>query len=186
MQRRPAADDQDAVDRAQILVAESEAVQVELAVVEALGDRVGDGGRLLVDLLQHERVVAALGGDLDRLVGQLDRVRARCPVGDGAEFDAVGRDDHDLALIDDLHRAGLLEEGGREGGDVVLALAPTDHERRPGQTGGDDPVGLVNGHREEREVALEAREQAAAGLGEVTVVFVLDQMDECLGVGVGR
>ena len=106
-------------------------------------------------------------------------------VGDGAVLDAVGLDDHDLGFVDDLNHPGLFEEGGRERRDEVLAIAATNHERRPGQAGGDNAIGLVEGDREKGEVPLEAREDAAAGLGEIPVVLLLDQVDERLGVGIG-
>ena len=155
-------------------------------MVEALGDRVGDRGGLLVDLLQHERLVAALRRHLERVVGLLDRVLARLAVRDADEAHVVARRDHDLALVDDLDAARLLEEGGRERGEERVAVAAADDERRPGQARADDAVGLVARDGEEREVTLEARVEAAARLGEVAVVLLLDQVHERLGVGVRR
>ena len=181
-----AAHDQHAVDLTEIVVAQAKPVEMQFAVVKALGDGVADRRGLLMDLLEHERLVATLRRNLDRIVGLLNRVLAHRAVGDGAVLHAVGLDDHDLGFVDDLYQARLLEEGGRERGDEVLAVAAANHQRRPGEAGGDDAIGLIEGNREEGKVALQTREDAAAGLREITVVLLLDQVDERLGVGVRR
>ena len=49
---------------AQLLVREAEALELEPPVPDTVADRLGDGLGLLVDLLEHERLVAALLGAL--------------------------------------------------------------------------------------------------------------------------
>ena len=88
--RGAAGDDEDLVDVAQVLVAEADLVEHDLAGLgEPAEQRVGDRLRLLVDLLEHEVVVAALlggrgvpvdvevlaDGGLPGEVGDLDAVR---------------------------------------------------------------------------------------------------------------
>ena len=69
-----AGDDHDPAQVAQLLLGHAEALEHEVAVADAVADRLGDALGLLVDLLEHERLVAgALGGvvvpvDLDDLV----------------------------------------------------------------------------------------------------------------------
>ena len=79
--RGAAGDDHDAAQVAQLVLGHAEAVEHEVAVADAVADRLGDAFGLLVDLLQHERLVpGALGGgvvpvDLDHVV--LDRLAGR-------------------------------------------------------------------------------------------------------------
>ena len=56
-------EDHDAAQHLQGVVAE-EAVELEPPVAHPVTDRLGDGVRLLVDLLQHERLEAGLLGAL--------------------------------------------------------------------------------------------------------------------------
>ena len=57
-----AGDDEDLVDVAQFLIGQALLVEHDPAVVEVAEQRVGHRGRLLLDLLEHEVVVAALLG----------------------------------------------------------------------------------------------------------------------------
>ena len=72
--RGAARDDHDAAQVAQLVLGHAEPVEHEVAVADAVADRLGDALGLLVDLLEHERLVAgALGGvvvpvDLDDVV----------------------------------------------------------------------------------------------------------------------
>ena len=71
---RAAGEQHDAAQVPQLLVVHAEPLEHEPAVADAVADRLGDGVGLLEDLLQHERLVAALLGalvvpvELDRLV----------------------------------------------------------------------------------------------------------------------
>ena len=125
----------------QLLVVQPEALEHEPAVADAVADRLGDRLGLLVDLLEHEGLVAALLGalvvpvELERLV--LDRLSV------GAnELDAVGRDRDDVAVVGEIHVARLAEEGGGVGGEEVLAVrrgrrrAGSGTGRRPAGSGG--------------------------------------------------
>src|SRR6476646_4271285 len=67
--RRPAGQEDDPGEPADLVFCQVQPVELELAVVEPLADRLGDGVRLLPDLLEHERVVALL---LGRLLVPLD------------------------------------------------------------------------------------------------------------------
>ncbi len=74
-------EDDDAPQHPELVVRHPESLEHEAALAHAVADRLGDGVGLLVDLLQHERLEAALLGTLvvpvedQRLV--LDR-RAVC------------------------------------------------------------------------------------------------------------
>ena len=103
---RAAREDDDAAQVAQLLVGHAEPLEHERAVTNAVADRLGHGLRLLVDLLQHERLVAALLGALVVPV-ELDRVVLdRCAV--GAREDGAGRGHlDDVAVVRELDDAGL-------------------------------------------------------------------------------
>ena len=122
------------------------------------------------------------GGRVAGEVGDRDRVR-----GD--------RDDLVLAQLDRL--AGVLDERGDVAGEVVLAGAPADHERRVAARA-DHRVRLVGVDGEQRERALQPaadpahrlgqRRAAALGVGEHLhlgrVQLAGEQVRDALGVGV--
>ena len=94
------------------------------------------------------------------------------------------RDRDDLVLPDRERVAGVLDERRDVGAEEVLALAEPDHERRVAARADDEP-GLVLVHREERERALEARDDGAEGRDEIAgaVVLAAEQDGGDLGVG---
>ena len=152
-------------------------------MADAVADRLGDGLGLLVDLLEHERLVAALLGALVVPV-ELDRIVLDLRAVDAGEDRALGRDRDDVAVVGELHLARLLQERGRVRGEEHLALADADHERRlvPRR---DEDVGVVVVDDDEGEVPLELGERALDGLREIAVVVALDQVGNGLRVGLG-
>ena len=86
-----AGDDHDALDVGEDRLVER-ALLVEVDAIparHAIGDRLGDGVGLFVDLLEHERLIAALLGGLVVPVDLLDR-RAAPVAGEREDRDAVG------------------------------------------------------------------------------------------------
>ena len=127
-------------------------------MADAIADRLGDCLGLLVDLLQHERLVAALLGalvvpvELDGLV--LDSVpSALCG------RDAGGRDRDDVAVVREDDAARLAQEGCGVRGEEHLALADPDDERRL-VARCDEQVGMIVVDDDEREVPFELAERA--------------------------
>ena len=182
-----AGDDDDAPAGAQELVVDrAEIAEVDaVAARGAVGDRLGDRLGLLVDLLEHERLVAALLGDLRAPVDLLDRALDRRAVG-AREADVVGGDDDDLVVLDQLHAARVGEEGGDRGAEELLAVAAADDQRAL-LARGDDHAGLVGGDRHERVVAAQARVGEPDGLLEpVAVEVARDEVGDDLGVGLRR
>ena len=170
VERGAAGDDDDALGREQLLVAER-ALVVEVDAVRAdgaVGDRLGERVRLLVDLLEHERLVAALLGGLlvpvhdrdlpldDLAVRREDRRRARL-------------DDDDLAVLDVHDAARLAEEGRDRRGEEALAVADAGDQRAL-LARADQQLRRVEAHRDERVVALQLGVRGAHGRGEVAVV----------------
>ena len=151
----------------------------------AVGDRLGHGVRLLVDLLEHERLVAALLGLLGVPVDRLDCTVDRF-AGGGEELDAVRPRPDDLVVLDVLHLAGVGEEGGYAGGEELLAVTAADDERAL-LAGADDHAGLVGGDGHERVVAAQAVVGAPHRLGQVAGLVELagDQVRHHLDVGLG-
>ena len=121
--------------------------------------------RLLVDLLAHEPVVAALLGGAR---GPSRRGTACASAGVAVEVgdrDALAGDRDDLVLAELERLAGVLDEGGDVGGQEVLAVAEADHQRRVAP-GGDHPVGVLRVDRDQRERAVEPAADPLHRLGE--------------------
>jgi len=179
-----AGDDDDLVDRLEDGLVDVHLVEHEPARgVHPAEQGVVDGLRLVVDLLVHEGVEAALlrgGGvpvDLEGLAGDLGALE----VGDE---DRVRGDGDDLVLADLERLAGVVDERGDVGAEEVLPLAQADDERGVAARG-DDGAGQVGVHGEQREGALELLRGLAHRLGEVAAgAVVLGELVGCdLGVG---
>ena len=159
-------------------------VQVEPAVADAVADRLRDGFRLLVDLLQHERLEAGLLGALVVPVEDHEVALDGASVRRAKELGAVARDRDDVAVLREVHLARLAEERGRVRAEERLALADADDERAL-VAGADEQARVVAVDRDEGEVALELVEGEPGGLDEIAVVVLLDQVADGLGVGLG-
>ena len=127
---------------------------------EPAEQRVGDGLRLLGDLLEHEVVVAALLGGARRP----SRCGSPCRSA-GAPSKSVismpsGGDQDDLVLAQLDRLAGVLDERGDVAGEEVLAVAAADDERRVAP-GADDRAGRVGVDGEQGERALQPAADAA-------------------------
>ncbi len=142
MVRGAAGDDEDAPQAAQHLVAHADLAQVDGAVFEQpAGERVAKRRRLLVDLLEHERLVAAfLGGGV--VPGHHRLLAHERRAGDVAELRAVGAERDDVAVLEHYHGARVRNEGRDRRGKEHLAVADADHERALVACA-DDDVGLV-------------------------------------------
>ena len=144
--------------------------------VEVPAQRVGQRLRLLLDLLEHEVLVAALFGG-----GQVPVDGERLGLGGVAvevgDLVALAGDDDELVLAQLDGLAGVLDERGDVGGDEVLALPdPDDQRRRPAR--GDDGVRLVGVRHDQRERAFEPPADGGDAGGEVP-------LGVALGVGAG-
>ena len=100
----------------------------QAAVGHALGQRVGDGARLLVDFLEHEVAVLAL---LRRIGGQL--ALAHRALGGVAvlveHLDGRAADVGDVAFFEEHEAARDRQQRGDVRGDEVLADAEADDDR---------------------------------------------------------
>ena len=182
--RGAAGDDDDAPGVAEHLVVDHpEVVEVDaVAAGGAVGDRLRDGVGLLVDLLEHERLVAALLGGLRAPVDLLDRALDRRAVG-AREAHVVGGDGDDLVVLDQLDVARVGQEGGDGRAEELLAVAAA-HDQRALLAGGDDDARLVGGDGDEGVVAAQLGVGAPDGLLEpVAVEMARDEMGDDLGVG---
>ena len=100
MQTGAATGDDDPVDQGQLALAQVEAAEDAGAegVVQPSPDGVGQGDRLLADLLEHEVLVARLlgGGGVPVDMGHLAGDRH---VVDGAQFHVAGGDDGNIVVV---------------------------------------------------------------------------------------
>ncbi len=94
-------------------------------------------------LLGHDRVPG------DPLLLRLDDVAVE--IGDAHR---IFRQNRDLAFAEEKHVARMLQDRRNVGRDKKLAVAQTDHDRRP-FANRDDRVRLVDGDDRQREDALQ-------------------------------
>ena len=170
---------------AELVLVHPEPVLDEDAVADAVADRDLEALGLLVDLLQHEGLVAVALGELlvpvDADLLELDRAAVL-----GADHaDSARRHLDDLAVIGVGDAARLRQERGQVRGQEVLAVAETDHHRRLAADA-DEPVGLVVVDDHEREMALKPVVDGPHGLEQIAVVDGLEQVRDDLRVGLGR
>ncbi len=164
---RAAGGDRDALDAVQQLVVGPAELEGDPSALQPLADRLPHRLGLLVDLLEHERLVAALLGSglvpVDRRLGALQLAAL-----DVVEGDALGRDRDQLAVLDLLDAARLREERDDVRRDERLALADAEHERAL-QPRADDQVGMQRRHDDEGEVPDELAVGASHGLDEIAL-----------------
>src|SRR5581483_8618073 len=182
--RGAARDDDDAPQVPHVVLVETEAVLHEDAVADAVADRVAEAVGLLVDLLQHERLVAGALGDV---LVPVDLVQLELDVRTGAGvdvLDAVGVevDDHAVARV--LNAPRLREERREIRREKVLAVAEPDDEGCL-VADGNEALRLVVVDDDEREAPPEARVRSPHGFDQVTVVQRLEQVRDDLGVRLG-
>ena len=155
----------------------------DLVLVEAAGDGCPDGLGLLVHLLEHVVLIAALLGGLDVPVDVRHRslLLATDDVGDG---DGAWTDVGHVSLFeeDDVSRVGQYgrDVRGQEG---LLGAQPYDE--RHVHLGPDHALGLAPVDDRQRVGAVGPVEGRAHGRAEVAVVGLFDEVGYGLGVGLG-
>ena len=177
----PAGDDHHPPEVSDLGLGEPDVFEDEPPVADTLADRLGHRLRLLVDLLEHEGLVALL---LGRLVVPVDveLLSLHRLSGEREERRPVLRDRDDLAVLDQLHAASLPQERGDRRGQEHLALADPDDERTL-VAGTDEESWMIPMHDHESEMALQLRVRGTHRFDEIPAVVPLDQMDDGLGVG---
>ena len=154
--------------------------------VDPPGDRLAQCLRLLVDLLEHEVVVAALLGGLGRPRDQ--RLRALAPGAvDVGHLDAARQDVGDVALLEEHDPVRVGEDRRDVAGDEALFAVPPDDQRHV-LACPDEPADLALVHHDDRVRALELAEGGPDRVGQVALVLVrlFDEMGDRLGVGLRR
>ena len=150
-------------------------------LVEAPRDGGQDGLGLLVHLLEHEVLVAALLGGLDVPVDLVDGALERPPAHVG-DLDLAGPEVGDIALLEEDDPAGVGQHGGHVGGQEGLPVAEADDERHV-HACPHDAVRLAPVDDRQRIGAAGAREGRPHGGREVAGIGLLDEVGDGLGVG---
>ena len=154
-----------------------------VVAVDPAGDRLAQRFGLLVDLLEHEMLVAALLGGLGRPVDGRDRALDR-RAGDVGDGDAPRPDVGHVAVLEEDDLVGVGEDGRDIRGEEALAVAEADDERHV-LPGADQPIALADVHDHDGVGALEPGQRVADGVGQVAPVGLLDEVGDRLGVGLG-
>ncbi len=151
-----AGDEDDLVQGGDGVGVEAELGEVDFAAVDAdpAAEGVDDAGGLLVDLLEHEVLVALLlGGDgvpTDALDGAVDG--AVVGVEDG---DLVGPKQGGVAVFEEDEVPGVAQDGGDVAGGKRAAVAMGDDHWR-GVSGDEELVGVFGLHDDQGVGALDA------------------------------
>ena len=148
------------------------------------GQRLAQGDGLLVDLLEHEVLVAALLGGLGRPVDDRHRALHRASV-EVRDLDAGRPHVRHVALLEEDDAVGVGKDRGDVARDEALLAVQADHERhvlaRP-----DEAADLAPVHHHQRVRALGAPKGGADRIGEVAPVGLLHEMGDGLRVRLGR
>ena len=182
MKRRPARDHEHLVHGADVLFREAKLVQREHVVGKrAAAQRVGNGVGLLVDLFQHERVVAGFLGRLGVPV-DVDRVPFGRLAGQRRDREPVLADLDHLVVEHVHHVARVRDQRGRirceECGSVAL---PHDERARPLRR--HDETGLLGRDDSDRKGAFNFAQRCANGCREVPAEVRFDQVGQRLRIG---
>ena len=153
-------------------------------MADPVADRLLDRVRLLVDLLEHERLEAALLGRLDVPVDLVDVAEDLLAV-HRPEGGAVGPHRDDLVVLDELDALRVAEERGRRRSEEHLPLADA-HEQRALVPRTDEELRVLAVEDDEREVPFQLGVGGAHRGDEVALVVPLDEVRDHLGVGLGR
>ena len=180
---RPACDDDDATEVTNLELGQADAVEHELAASRAVADRLADRFGLIVDLLQHERLVAALLGPFVVPVDRLDLLVLDFAA--GVEESRSRRCDRDhFTFVDQLDATRLPQECRDRRGEEHLAVADADDERAlPARA--DQELVVIVVDDDECEVSFDVGVRGADGLDQIAVVVALDQVHDDLGVCLG-
>ena len=145
------------------------------------GDRLAQRLGLLVDLLEHEVVVAALLGGLGRPVDGGDRALPQGAL-DVGDRDAPRAQVGDVAILEEDDLVGVGEDRRHVRGEEALAVGQADHQRHV-LAGPDQSVALAAVHDDDGVGTLELSQRVAERVGQVALVGLLDEMGDRLGVG---
>ena len=149
--------------------------------VHAAHQAVANGGGLLVDLFEHEVLVAALlGGDgipCDAL--GLDRDRFTSDI---RHHDRLGRDHRELSVVEEDDVARVAQHGGHIGSDEVLSVAHADDQGRP-LARSDELVGFVGRGDDQRVDPLKLTQCASDRSFEVALVVARNEVGDDFSVG---
>ena len=176
----------DLVDRAQHRLVDAQLVEVEpAAVARPAAQSLGHGARLLVDLLVHEGLVAALDGRRDVPV-DLEALALGGRAVEVDDRDILGSDADDRVLAEFQGLVRVADEGRHVRAEEVLPPPQADDERRVAP-GGHYLPGVLAVDADEREGSLQARGEAAHSGQEVAVLLQLEGqvVSGYLGVGLG-
>ena len=172
--------DVDLADGADIVLAETEVLEIDLVVLDAGEDAPAQGLGLLHDLLEHEVLIAALLGGIDLPVHLADLLL------DGLHqvviaLDAVPGEDGHLAVLHIAHLPGVADDGGDIAGQEVAAVAIAQDQGAV-LAHGDELVGEVGAQDAQGIGPLDAAQDPAHGLQNVALVEILDELGHHLGV----
>ena len=157
----------------------------DMIIREQAIQRVGDGGGLLKDFLEHKVLILALVHAQGRVLVLLHGVLHRLVLPVPDLVIVTGQADV-FAFIQIDEAVGHLQQGQRVGADVMLAAADAD-DQRAAHPGAIQGVGFILMDDAEGEGAAQFGQRATQGAEHVllTAVVVSQQVGDHFGVGLG-
>ena len=182
MIRRAAGDDVNLIKRIEEFAAPAQLVHDDMLAVlgNARRHRVAHGLRLLVNLLEHEVLVATLFRRLGVPVDLEDLLRHDFAAAI-RDVHAVRLDDRHLTVIDDVGAPRARDDRGDVGRDEILPFAETD-DKRIVLLRADQTVGMLARHEYESVRSFDTRKHLAHRGLEVAVVDFLQQVCDDLRI----
>ena len=172
-----ASDDEDVVDRLDVIRGHAGRGEVDLVLVVGDGmDGVLDGLRLFVELLEHEVLVSAAFGRF-RVPGDLGQVLDQRLAVDVVELDAALFQAGHLHIVDVIDFSRMVQNGGDVGGDVrTLPLFADNH--RAAVAGAEDLAGIICEHETQRIGTAHTQDGTGNGAQRAFAVFLIVIVDE--------
>ena len=182
MVSRAASDDVDLVERVEELAIPAQLVHDDVLAVfrDARRHRIAHSLRLLVDLLEHEMLVAALFRRLGVPVDLEDLLRHHFAA-TVRDVHAVRLDDRHLAVVHDVGAPRARDDRRDVGRDEVLPFAETDDERVV-LLRADEAIGMLARHEDERIRTFDTREHLAHRGFEIAVVDLFQKVRDDLRI----
>ena len=172
--------DDDLIKLPKFLRAQIELIQNHLAVLQARGDGGAHRRGLLHDLLEHEVIISALLGGLDRPGDAADGL-FNLPARAVKDRDALRRELGEVAVVEIDGVFRVAHERGHVGREVIFPDADAE-DQRARLLDGIERVGLVGAEDAEGVGPFEPRDRAHDGGFEVSAIEALEQVDDDLRV----
>ncbi len=152
-------------------------------IIQTPPECIGNRSRLFENLFQHEMIEAAFFDSIQRPFNLLDIWRDSDFI-DGGDFEIIGGNVRNLALLQVDHLTGMPDESGNIRGHKIFSMTASDNQRRP-RTRDHNFAWMISRDNRNPVSALDEYKGCPHSLEQVTFIILLDQVrqDFCIGFG---